>query len=310
MNIEQYIAQLLYRHQCVTVPGFGAFLTEIQSAHFEENSNSFFPPRKIVSFNSHIKNNDGLLATHISQIKKLSYEAVVDSINQDVSAWKNNLQSFQYLNLKNIGNFYQNSEGNLVFEASNDVNFHSASFGLSPFVAPAVKRDAFIKQIEKLEEENVVPLNPSSKSNSYLKYAAVFLLSMGLTGSIGYKLYNDNLIAQTQIAQIEVQKEVQNKIQEATFFIKNPLPNVTLSVKPSTMSYHIVAGSFRSERNAQKALLKLTQLGFKAKRIQKNNFGLYPVLYASYPSFNEAQNDMKEIREKYDAKAWLLIKDL
>jgi hypothetical protein len=42
MNIEPYIAQLLYRYQCVTVPGFG--VTEIQSAQWVE-ANSFFPPK-------------------------------------------------------------------------------------------------------------------------------------------------------------------------------------------------------------------------------------------------------------------------
>jgi hypothetical protein len=68
MKIEQYISQLLYRHQCVTVPGFGAFLTEIQSAHLHENTNSFYPPKKVISFNSHLKNNDGLLANHIALV--------------------------------------------------------------------------------------------------------------------------------------------------------------------------------------------------------------------------------------------------
>jgi CCDC81-like prokaryotic HU domain 1 len=67
MKIESYIAQLLYRYQCVTVPGFGAFLTEIQSAQLNVNSNSFYPPKKLVSFNSFLKNNDGLLANHIAQ---------------------------------------------------------------------------------------------------------------------------------------------------------------------------------------------------------------------------------------------------
>jgi len=36
MKIEQYISRLLYRYQCVTVPGFGAFLTEIQPAQLHE----------------------------------------------------------------------------------------------------------------------------------------------------------------------------------------------------------------------------------------------------------------------------------
>ena len=51
MKIEQYISQLLYRYQCVTVPGFGAFLTEFQSAQLDENSHSFYPPKKMISFN-------------------------------------------------------------------------------------------------------------------------------------------------------------------------------------------------------------------------------------------------------------------
>ena len=38
MKIEQYISQLLYRYQCVTVPGFGAFLTDYQSAKIDEKT--------------------------------------------------------------------------------------------------------------------------------------------------------------------------------------------------------------------------------------------------------------------------------
>jgi 2',3'-cyclic-nucleotide 2'-phosphodiesterase (5'-nucleotidase family) len=71
MKIEQYISQLLFRYQCVTVPGFGAFLTEFQSAQLDENSHSFYPPKKMVSFNPFIKNNDGLLANHLAQAEKI-----------------------------------------------------------------------------------------------------------------------------------------------------------------------------------------------------------------------------------------------
>ena len=67
MKIENYISQLLYRYQCVTIPNFGAFLTEIQSAKINEETNSFYPPTKLVSFNSYLKNNDGLLANQIAQ---------------------------------------------------------------------------------------------------------------------------------------------------------------------------------------------------------------------------------------------------
>ena len=92
MNIEPYIAQLLYRYPCVTVPGFGAFLTEIQSAQLIESSNSFFPPKKMISFNAYLKNNDGLLANHIAQVEKTSYEYAVSAIQYEVHNWKKSLQ--------------------------------------------------------------------------------------------------------------------------------------------------------------------------------------------------------------------------
>ena len=63
MKMDYYISQLLYRYQCVTVPGFGAFLTEIQSAQLHENSHSFYPPKKLVSFNGYLKNNEATVFT-------------------------------------------------------------------------------------------------------------------------------------------------------------------------------------------------------------------------------------------------------
>ena len=84
MKIELYIAQLLYRYQCVTIPGFGAFLTEIQSAKLNESTNSFSPPKKMIAFNANLKNNDGLLANHIALAEKTSYEYAVSKIQYEV----------------------------------------------------------------------------------------------------------------------------------------------------------------------------------------------------------------------------------
>ena len=92
MNIQTYISELLYRHQCVTVPGFGAFLTEIQSAQLIESTHSFFPPKKMISFNGQLQNNDGLLANHIAQSEKISYEYAVSAIQHEVFNWKKTLQ--------------------------------------------------------------------------------------------------------------------------------------------------------------------------------------------------------------------------
>ncbi|MFN3641071.1 MAG: SPOR domain-containing protein, partial [Flavobacterium sp.] len=37
MRLETFISQLLYRYQCVTVPGFGSFITESKPAKLSED---------------------------------------------------------------------------------------------------------------------------------------------------------------------------------------------------------------------------------------------------------------------------------
>ena len=311
MKMEQHIAQLLYRYQCVTVPGFGAFLTESQPAQLLESTNTFYPPKKVISFNSYLKNNDGLLANHISQTEKITYEIAVQNISKEVSLWKNALLNQQNIVLNAIGTIQLNTSGTLSFEASSQVNFHTSSFGLNTFVSPLVQREILEKMPEAIEKEPIVMIleTQSTSRNSYLKYAAVFILALTAAGSIGYKMYDTKMDEEMQMVQTEVQKDVQNKIQEATFFIENPLPNVTLTVREDKKPYHIVAGAFSSEANAQKQLNMLKEKGFNGKILERNKYGLVPVLYGSYSTYAESQIALKEIHKTHNREAWLLIKD-
>lgn len=314
MKLEQYISQLLYRYQCVTVPGFGAFLTEIQSAQLHEGSHSFYPPKKLVSFNSYLKNNDGLLANHIAQAEKMSYEVAVTVIQNEVNSWKNKLKEYGSISLKNIGELTLNAEKSLVFTPADQVNYLTSSFGLSTFSSPNVKREEYKKEIEALEEKAPIAFTPEKRtSNNFLKYAAIFVLGVGLLsagGFFGNQYYQNKIQAETLAVQTKVQKQVEQKIQEATFFISNPLPTVTLTVSEGKMPYHIVAGAFSQEENANKMYDELIKLGYHAQKIRQNKHGLYPVIYGSFASYTEAQTEMERIKKSHNPDAWLLIEEL
>lgn len=311
MKIEQYISQLLYRYQCVTVPGFGAFLTEYQSAQLDENSHSFYPPKKLISFNPFIKNNDGLLANHLAEAEKISYETAVNTIQNEVSHWKTKIQEFGNFSIKNIGDFSLNSERNIVFVPTDQINYFKESFGLSSFISPSVKREVYKEEIEQLEEKAPIIFTPEKRRNySVLKYAAVFLIATGIAGTVGYKFYENKIAEETLIVQTNVQKQVNQKIQEATFYISNPLPSVTLSVPAEKLPYCVVAGAFRIENNAEEHYQRLLKLGFKkAKRLAPNKNGLFPVLYGSYSTYTEAHQAMKDIQKLDNKDAWLLIEE-
>jgi hypothetical protein len=314
MKIDNYISQLLYRYQCVTVPGFGAFLTEIRSAQLHEGTHSFYPPKKVVSFNSYLKNNDGLLANHIAQAEKMSYEIAVSVIQNEVNSWKNILKQNGSIALKNIGELNLNTENNLVFVSTDQVNYLKSSFGLSTFASPNIKREDYKKENEIQDENAPITFVPEdSGSSNFLKYAAVFIFSAGLlgvSGFLGNQYYQNKIQEETLAVQIKVQKQVDQKIQEATFFISNPVPTVTLNVVKGKLPYHVVAGAFLQEENATIMYDELIKLGYNAQKIRRNKHGLYPVIYGSYTSYLEAQTEMERIKKSHNPEAWLLIEEL
>ena len=325
MKIEKYISELLYRYQCVGVPGFGAFLCEWQSAQVIVAQNSFVPPKKVISFNSHIKNNDGLLANHIALQEKISYENAVSKIQTQVVFWLKKLENKESLVLENIGEIFSNSEHNFVFKPNTAINYLTDSFGLAGFNSPEIARANQIQsevtsevapQIETPvsvdttaeAEAPVIPLNGKNRTKNWMKYAAAVAV-FASAGTYGYKMYFDYTIEQqTSIVEKTVQEKINQRIQEATFVIPNPINAVDLTLETThNGKYHVIAGAYRSKQNAIKAMNDLLSQGFEAHLLTENKYGLIPVAFGSFSNLNEAQNLKIQIKSKDSVDAWLLI---
>src|SRR5690606_26810525 len=124
MKLEKYIAQLFYRYNCVTVPEFGSFLSEVRPAKLQPNTYTFYPPKKVISFNSLLIKNDVPLIHHISHSAQIPYHEAVSLVPQEVLVWKKMLERNQIRELRSTGEIRLNAENNLVFTAlanSNDL---------------------------------------------------------------------------------------------------------------------------------------------------------------------------------------------
>lgn len=321
MKIEKYISELLYRYQCVGVPGFGAFLCEWQSAQVIVSQNSFVPPKKVISFNSHIKNNDGLLANHIALQEKISYENALSKIQTQVVFWLEKLENKENLVLENIGEIFSNSEHNFVFKPNTAINYLTDSFGLTGFNSPEIARaNQITSEVETIVEAPVsidntvevetpvIPLNGKNRSKNWMKYAAAVAV-FASAGTYGYKMYFDYTIEQqTSIVEKKIQEKINQKLQEATFVIPNPINAVDLTLEAThNGKYHVIAGAYRSKQNATKAMNDLISKGFEAHLLTENKYGLIPVAFGSFSNLNEAQNLKTEIKAKDSVEAWLLI---
>src|ERR1051325_4949388 len=190
MQVEKNIAELLYEHDCVILPGFGGFVCNSTSAKILTGKNQFHPPFKKISFNRNLKNNDGLLANYISQVENISYSDSNHIIDQYVSSLANDLNSKKRVEVKNIGTFYIGEENKVLFEQDENVNCLPEAFGLSVFYSPAIKRETIERKVEKAFKDKVIipskqksektEIRKISHAGRYIAIAASFLLIASL----------------------------------------------------------------------------------------------------------------------------------
>lgn len=307
MQISQYIGDLLYRYECVTVPGFGAFLSHPISARVDIVSNDFYPPQKQLSFNIQLQSNDGLLTSYISEVEKISFEKANRKIQKQVVQLKSRLEKGETVEFKNIGELVSSKHGEISFAPSENLNYMTQAFGLATFVSPLIERKATVK---KPEPNATIDLSSRRKSTKqFMRYASMVVIFLGLGGSIGSNLYLAQIEKENSLAQELANISLDAKIQEATFVIENPLPAVIVSLKKQVGSFHIVAGAFRVERNSNKKMQQLKDLGYNARHIGVNRYGLHQVAYESFETRKEAEKALFKIRKAHNSDAWMLIKN-
>ena len=296
MLLETYIKELLYRYDCVIVPNFGGFVSNKISAQFHADSQIFYPPSKQLGFNSHLTHNDGLLANYIASSEEISFDQANFKISEIVSEWKKTLTK-KSLKIEPIGSLSYNSEKQLIFSPFHQFNYLKSSFGLAQV------------NVSKIEifDPKIIPNNPVERSKAtsvLLKYASAAVVLLGLTyaGWLGYN-------KQEELNFTMAQKQLEEKIQSATFVIENPLPTVELNVdRELSKRFHVIAGSFQFPENAHKKVTQLKQKGFDAFILGKNKWGLTQVAYASFYKKTDAYQNLASVRKTDSKDAWLLVK--
>tara|TARA_R110002072_G_scaffold22615_1_gene79447 strand:- start:287179 stop:288120 length:942 start_codon:yes stop_codon:yes gene_type:complete len=311
MQLSVYINDLLYRYECVIIPGFGAFLTQYRSAIIDDDTHTFYPPGKVLSFNKQLQTNDGLLANYVASVENISYEAALQQIRNFTGKLSLRLSEKETITLAGIGEFFLNNENSVQFIPSEKENFSTASFGLNSFVSPKISREVYKEEVEKLEEKVPLLFTPERRTaRPYLKYAAVALIALSIGGLGGLKLYEGKVKKHNFVEKQKASTLVEHRIQEATFIIENPLPALNLTLPKQKGKYHIVAGAFRVEENADKKLQELLKNGHSARRIGKNRYGLHQVVYRSFEDRLDALKGLRLIKNTENKDAWLLVQEL
>lgn len=186
--VAEYIRTLLYEHDYVTVPNFGAFIANYMPSSFNDISGSLMPPQKRIAFNEILKQDDGLLATYISRRESVTIDEAKRTIQNFVSEIKYSLANEKSFHFERIGDFSLNEENNLVFDPDRRNNFFSESFGFDSIFPRKVEKQNYTlsQTFDGDDEEMIVHDSSYSTTGTHSKWTyvlyslPVLLLSSGL----------------------------------------------------------------------------------------------------------------------------------
>lgn len=149
MKIASSIADLLFEHECVVIPGLGGFITKTNPASVHPVKHQFKPPHKEIVFNQHLRANDGMLLNHIAHKESLPYSEAKKKMDKFVLRCLQEMQSGRRINFRLIGSISMDDKQQIVFDPDLSQNYLAESFGLTGFVSPAIKRETFAQKLEQ-----------------------------------------------------------------------------------------------------------------------------------------------------------------
>ncbi len=188
--VADHIRTLLYEHDYVTVPNFGAFIANYLPSSFNEISGSLMPPQKRIAFNGVLKQDDGLLATHIARRESVTIDEAKRKIQSFVTDIKDSLANKKIFSFDKVGDFVLNEENSLVFEPDRTNNFFSESFGFDSLFPRKIAKEKYTYSQNFEDDSDELLIHKSSYSSTsigkstgwtYALYSIpILLLSTGL----------------------------------------------------------------------------------------------------------------------------------
>jgi Sporulation related domain. len=162
MSVISAISDLLYIRETVVVPGLGAFVCKNTSAKTNVITNHFEPPFRQIEFDAHLREENDVLANHISECDDVTYDEAKNEILKFVSDCFQSLKNGQKVELPKIGKLSFDAGSEIWFEQDVSLNYNADAFGLADFYPePVFRVDTRAKlktEIEQQQKDKNTPM--------------------------------------------------------------------------------------------------------------------------------------------------------
>ncbi|MCM1517499.1 MAG: hypothetical protein NC117_02520 [Pseudoflavonifractor sp.] len=231
VSICDHIEYLIGCHDCVVVPGLGAFVAQYQSARVDTVAMAVVPPSRSVAFNPSINHNDGLLVTSVMRRESVTYDKAEQVVTREVEAMRHQLEADGEVSVGRLGLMRRNVAGSPIFVPSALDYVSGRYYGLQPVKAvPVIRevREAAVAAAVTERRHDVIYL-PISRNIFKIAASVALILGLGFTLSTPV-IVDRSADSYASIASMPEHGMTQTKIKErrdAELFISIPGESTT-----------------------------------------------------------------------------------
>jgi len=140
LDIVEHISTLLYKHNLLTIPEFGSFVSKYVPAIADLDHNRLSPPSKKITFKNDLTDDDGILNDYIAKKENISLSKVKEQTRIFVQSCQEILKAKEPLLWPKIGKFELDAKNNIIFEPDENANYLLDAFGLSTIKPQPIKK--------------------------------------------------------------------------------------------------------------------------------------------------------------------------
>lgn len=332
IELAKHIEVLLLENDCVIVPGLGGFIAHYRSSVFNEDTGEFCPPARTIGFNPQLVMNDGLLVQSYMQAYNTDFPDATRRIEKIVSQLKEDIYRQGHIHLNNVGTLYYNMNGVYEFEPEANGFFTPSLYGLQAFTFPKLAQEKPSVQPAVFEPVMQRTVNISSRhfQPHYRKWAKnivavaaavllFFLFSVPVEntymddaeyaslGSAGlFDAIRNHSMASSIITSPETKPQVKAQKKEQKTVKKQYIKNNINTLKPVVVKTEkvVVTSDKPVQKEAVKSVQKpevekkQTSASANASQKTKKEQAGYYVIVASLTTMNDAQQEVKQLKQK------------
>ncbi|MDX2135638.1 MAG: hypothetical protein SFV52_12650 [Saprospiraceae bacterium] len=131
IDVPAHIEKLIFLHDTVVLPSFGAFVAKRRQAQVDPEKGTLAPPTRTLAFDDAVLSNDGLLVADIARTHRIDMADAEEEVYAWVKDMEERLDRREIVTLPGIGRLYKNYIQRVQFIPDAN-NFNTETFGLPP----------------------------------------------------------------------------------------------------------------------------------------------------------------------------------